>query len=208
MKRSLTVAIVGTVFALMLLPTSMILQTSNAASLITVPTDFPTIQSAIDAANPGDTIKVLPGTYTEQLTISKSLTLIGSGAKVTIIKAPADLQDIDTIGQFYVVDVNSGAEVVMKGLAVSGLVGITCVNVDLAGISVMEGATLNLDSVSIRDCIQNAIFVGAPPFVPNGPQVGHAIITRTSVTDYHDHGILAAGDGSTLKVSYSNLVVL
>jgi hypothetical protein len=29
-----------------------------------VPTDFPTIQSAIDAANPGDTIKVLPGIYT------------------------------------------------------------------------------------------------------------------------------------------------
>lgn len=51
---------------------------------ITVPTDFPTIQAAINASNPGDTIKILPGTYTEQLTISKSLTIIGSGAKSTI----------------------------------------------------------------------------------------------------------------------------
>ena len=33
---------------------------------ITVPTDFPTIQAAINASNPGDTIKVLPGIYTEQ----------------------------------------------------------------------------------------------------------------------------------------------
>jgi hypothetical protein len=52
---------------------------------ITVPTDFPTIQAAINASNPGDTIKVLPGTYTEQLTISKNLTIIGSGAKSTIV---------------------------------------------------------------------------------------------------------------------------
>jgi len=206
MKRSLTIGIVAIVFAIMLLPTSLNLQTSNAASLITVPTDYPTIQSAIDAANPGDSIKVLPGTYTEQLTISKSLTLIGSGAKVTIIKAPAVLQDTNAIGQFYVVDINSGAEVVMKGLAVSGLEGLTCVNIDLAGISVMEEASLNLGSAAVNGCTQHAIFVGAPPFVPNGPQVGDATVTRTSVTDYRDHGILAAGEDSTLKVSYSNLV--
>ena len=55
---------------------------------ITIPTDFPTIQAAINASNPGDTIKVLPGIYTEQLTISKNLTIIGSGAKSTIIKTP------------------------------------------------------------------------------------------------------------------------
>src|SRR3970282_144967 len=88
----MTVAIVGTVFVLMLLPTSMNLQTSNAASLITVPTDYPTIQSAIDAASPGDTIKVLPGIYTEQIIITKDLKIIGSGAKSTVIKAPTVLK--------------------------------------------------------------------------------------------------------------------
>jgi hypothetical protein len=52
---------------------------------------FPTIQSAISAASPGETILVGPGTYVEQLTIHKSVTIIGSGAGKTIIESPAGL---------------------------------------------------------------------------------------------------------------------
>src|ERR671919_299382 len=91
MKRSATVAIVAVILGLMLLPTGLKLQTSYATSLITVPRDYPTIQSAIDAASPGDTIKVLPGIYIEPLTISKSLTLVGTGTQSTIIKATTEL---------------------------------------------------------------------------------------------------------------------
>jgi hypothetical protein len=61
---------------------------------ITVPTDFPTIQAAINASNPGYTIKVLPGTYTEQLTISKNLIIIGSSTKSTIVESPP-LEDLE-----------------------------------------------------------------------------------------------------------------
>jgi pectin methylesterase-like acyl-CoA thioesterase len=78
MKKILALSVFATVFMLLVVPAITPAQTSNAASLITVPRDYPTIQSAIDAASPGDTIKVLPGTYTEQLTISKSLTFVGS----------------------------------------------------------------------------------------------------------------------------------
>lgn len=156
--------------------------------MITVPRDYPTIQSAIDAASPGDTIKVLPGTYTEQVTIGKDLTLVGSGARFTIIKAPAVLPDTNAIGLFYIAYVNNGTEVNMKGFTINGYDGTTCD--DLTGISVMEHATFNLDSAVLKGCTQHAFLAGNSFFFPGDRQVGHATITRTYVTDYRDHEIM------------------
>src|SRR4051794_1655212 len=47
--------------------------------------DFTTIQAAVDAANPGDTVSVQPGTYVEDVLIGKSLTLQGASSANTII---------------------------------------------------------------------------------------------------------------------------
>jgi pectin methylesterase-like acyl-CoA thioesterase len=58
---------------------------------LVVPNDFPTIQSAVDAAKPGATVTVLAGTYTEQVTITKKLSLVGAGMDATVIRAPATL---------------------------------------------------------------------------------------------------------------------
>ena len=60
--------------------------------------DFATIQAAVDAAEPGDTISITPGEYVEAIVIDKDLTLAGDGPREEIvIGAPEDgpRQDID-----------------------------------------------------------------------------------------------------------------
>jgi hypothetical protein len=113
---------------------------------IVVPIDFPTIQEAIDAANEGDVIKVLPSIYTEQIIISKSLTIIGSGAKSTIIQAPDVLNPSQVIsfpGRANIVEIFNEAIVTMKGFTIAGPSGNICEG--LAGVSIHGDATLEIN---------------------------------------------------------------
>jgi ankyrin repeat protein len=51
-----------------------------------VPGDFATIQSAIDAAQPGDVIRINAGTYNEALTLKSDVQLEGAGWESTVIQ--------------------------------------------------------------------------------------------------------------------------
>ncbi len=67
------------------------------------PADFSTIQEAINAANPGDIIIVYPGTYIENVNVTKSL-IINSrdGAETTIVKPPNQDNNVFEIVANYV----------------------------------------------------------------------------------------------------------
>jgi len=61
---------------------------NKSPDVINVPDNYSTIQEAIDAADPFDTIEVEAGTYNENIVIDKSLTVVSvDGAEVTIIHA-------------------------------------------------------------------------------------------------------------------------
>lgn len=53
--------------------------------IIHVPTQYPTIQEAINRANPGDTIFVHQGVYYENIVANKSVSLVGEDKNLTII---------------------------------------------------------------------------------------------------------------------------
>jgi hypothetical protein len=63
---------------------SFLASTAQAQSQFAVgpTTPYPTIQAAIDAAAAGDTIVVAPGVYTDFVTISKDITLLGPNSDV------------------------------------------------------------------------------------------------------------------------------
>lgn len=58
---------------------------------------YNTIQEAVDAASPGDLIKVLPGTYEESVTVAKKLTIEGAGAKLSAAENAAKASILDPI---------------------------------------------------------------------------------------------------------------
>jgi len=66
---------------------------------IKVPEDYPTIQQAINAANPGDTILVSNGIYNENIVVDKTLRLIGEDRHYAIINGatPDGLHGKDTV---------------------------------------------------------------------------------------------------------------
>jgi parallel beta-helix repeat protein len=77
---------------LLLLPSAAVLLSSQLVvvkgdtSIIRVPNDFRTIQEAINAAENGSTILVNGGVYHENLTIGKTLNLLGANKENTIIE--------------------------------------------------------------------------------------------------------------------------
>jgi len=65
--------------------TSFKMVDTNLWKTINVPTDYPTIQEAVDEAVPGDTVRVAARVYNETVVIRKSMTLLGEDRETTVI---------------------------------------------------------------------------------------------------------------------------
>jgi len=185
------------------------LSATKPASLI-VPTDYPTIQAAVDAAKAGATIQVLAGAYFEQVSIAKNLSIVGAGADATIIRAPAATRR-NRAHETVIVDIFGGAAVTMTRIGVAGPGAGTCKKDALsAGIRVREGAHLDLSFAAVRDvhdtpfapCFHsaNGILVGDVP-VPTASLAIH----HSEVTNYQGSGIVVLGFGSTATITHNTI---
>jgi parallel beta-helix repeat protein len=129
--------------------TAVALQLADGASgqrQITVPTDYPTIQDAVDHAASGDTVFVKAGVYCECLSVNKSLSLIGEDKTQTTI-----------IG-----DWRLGGTVVLlnhDGVTVSGLTIKSNAN-NTHGNSIRGVHLLHVQNCRVTSCIFSSVGTG------------------------------------------------
>jgi len=85
---------------------------------------FVSIQTAIINSTTGDTIKVLPGNYSEQITLNKNVILMGSGYENTIISGPYSPIVKISSGKIMWFMISSS---IGRGLELSGGIVVNCV---------------------------------------------------------------------------------
>ena len=126
---------------------------------------FATISAAIGAVPAGSTINVCPGTYAEQLIISKPLTLqavVSSNTSQAIIAVPAgELQTFPSIVFSPLapqVEVSAGP-VNLTGLIVDGTATSNCPSVHFVGIHYNSGSSGEVNGVEVRNhtCFGSAV---------------------------------------------------
>lgn len=102
---------------------------------------FAKIQDAINAAQPGDTIEIKAGTYEENLTVTKSLKLIGEDRdKVTIKGAQAGRPGIAISGDI---------EVTLEGLTVAETILASPKNFQEDGVRVTRSVKLTVTKARV-----------------------------------------------------------
>lgn len=212
--------------ALVALGGFLVLGAPAQARTIAVPWTLPTIQAAVDAAAPGDTVIVGKGTFTEEVVIDKDLTLRGAGVGATTITAPATLTSYgvhltDGRALTAIVRVGRGAHVRMSGLTVSG--PIPC-GIEVSGINALQGATLELSDARVTAIRPDAatcppgneagraVVYGTPPHVLVDGEHGttaYGRITRVAVDRYQHAGISVTGPrgGALSRVTVADDVV-
>jgi hypothetical protein len=168
--------------------------------------EYPTIQSAVNAADPGDRIKVCPGIYQEQVVIpagKDGITLFSEGFLQAVIKAPPVMVDPGDI-----VYVNGAKDVTIRHFTITGPLPdhLFCSLHTRTGVKVEGGGSLLLTdnhiteiratNPALRGC-QNgiAVRVGSRANNTGGTaEIGHNLIDR-----YQKGGVVIDGD------SYGNV---
>ena len=160
----------------------------------------------------GDTIKVAPGTYTEQVSIGKDISITGASAGATQVRAPAVLAQGALGKKPSIIEIHSGATARISKLAVSGPGASPCGAGSLwAGIKVVQDSTLDLSHARVTDihdtpfadCDHNGTAILVGDFIDG--ESGDATITDVTISNYQTGGVVVFGESSDVTVTRSTV---
>jgi hypothetical protein len=171
---------------------------------------YQTIQSAVNAALPGDRINVCPGTYQEQVNIAgpskDNITLVSVTPHAAIIKATT----LSVPGTAYdIVTIDGARNVTVQAFIITGPLPDTsfCNLFILTGVRVKGGGSANIrlnhiteiwaTTPALRGC-QNGIAIAVGRRFEG--QVGQANIIGNTIDKYQKGGIYVDNAGSSAQV--------
>jgi hypothetical protein len=173
---------------------------------------FTSIQTAVDAASPGDKINVCPGTYQEQVDVHKPLTISGvdiAGQNLATIRpAPAVANSTSLVTGnpiAAIILVNGTNNVTLTNLTVDGATnGINACSPNLIGVY-YRNASGKIDNLAVKNIKLGPGFEGCQSglaiFVQSGSGgMSKVDILNSSVHDYQKNGITANEVGTEANI--------
>ncbi len=184
-------------------------------------TELPTIQQAVTAAGAKGTVLICPGTYPEQVVISKDLTLkaiaSGTSAQAIIVPPPGGVvvnaTSVEEGGGPIAAQilVENGANVTITGLTVDGAGnGISGCSPDIIGIYYQNSSGAIRSNLVRNQVLDNPGLIGCQSgegiFVETGNGgTANVVIQGNYVENYQKNGITANGTGAFATITSNNI---
>ncbi|HEY0130050.1 MAG TPA: hypothetical protein VGB57_01505, partial [Allosphingosinicella sp.] len=199
--------------------------------------DYSTIQAAVNAANPGDTIVVGAGIYAEQVVVTgkDNLTIKAVPGETVTIQAPADLvetaRSISDREIHAVFTVKNSANVVLEGIDIDGAGAGNTVDEGSGGGQAnfygvfyrdSSGGLVDVDVTRIRDQLIGGELSGVQRGVGVGTDNSSPLafsMTGGSISDFQKNatvfngadlnvsGVAITGDGATASIAQNGIQV-
>lgn len=166
---------------------------------------FTTISAAVLGSAPGDTIVVCNGTYVEQVTINKSVTIMAATGQTPVVMAPATMAVPKAIMRV----TGSSVTVRIEGLTISGPGASACDSLE-SGIRVDGGAHAVIRNNRLSEIRDNpfsncrngiAILVGKQ----SEGATGAATILTNIIQGYQRAGIVVDNTGSRAVIAENQI---